>query len=281
MSNNNRNGIVRPKQVPFTMVSNAAIRDSDLSLGAKGLYCLIQSFITIPNFTLYKNTLKKQCLEGEQAFQTKWNELKEKGWLIQYKIRDHETGQFFYEYELLDEKDTEKNTQQNMKRTGKKPSKPLKKRDSFHTPKTLGVDPSNGGEVGVYNNNDSTNTDSIKSVSQSGVKETDGQTNPQDNAELNRIMDEAQLYLFDANHCRALETALKGLWYSKQRHIQGVLYSQQELRAKIRRLTLDAVDYALCKLRAMDQDRGIKNKAKYLQSVIITAIDEAPAASLI
>lgn len=97
----NTNGSFRKKENPFSQVSNAALRDSQLTLKAKGLYALIQSFITIPNYTLYKTTLKKLCSEGERAFETAWKELKDRGYLIQYKSKTS-GGYFFYEYELSD-----------------------------------------------------------------------------------------------------------------------------------------------------------------------------------
>lgn len=94
-------GIIRKRELPFAQVSNYALRDKTLSLKAKGLYALIQSYITIPNFILYKDYLMKQCREGRDAFNGAWKELKDAGYLIQYKTRD-EKGSFVYDYELLD-----------------------------------------------------------------------------------------------------------------------------------------------------------------------------------
>src|SRR3712207_8652195 len=98
------NGAFRKKKVYFTQVSNNAIRDNELSLKAKGLYALIQSYITIEDFTLYKSHLKKQCVEGEKAFENTWKELKDKGYLIQYRLQDFKTKHFYYEYELLEDR---------------------------------------------------------------------------------------------------------------------------------------------------------------------------------
>ena len=97
---NNKNGVFRPKRV-----SNTALRDPNLSLKAKGLYSLIQSYITLPDFTLYKNHLMSLCLEGTKAFNSAWREIKEKGYLKQYRIPGGENDTFIYEYELLDEPD--------------------------------------------------------------------------------------------------------------------------------------------------------------------------------
>lgn len=99
------------KKINFAQVSNVALRDKNLSLKAKGLYSLIQSYITMENFDLYKWYLLNQCKEGEKAFESGWNELKDYGYLKQYRIRIKERDEegkvlvnnFIYEYELLDE----------------------------------------------------------------------------------------------------------------------------------------------------------------------------------
>ena len=58
-----QNGSFRKRQ-SFTMASNAAIQDKGLSLKAKGLYTLIMSYITMPDFTLTKvfllNTARRE-----------------------------------------------------------------------------------------------------------------------------------------------------------------------------------------------------------------------------
>lgn len=99
------------RKVYFAQVSNIALRDENLSLKAKGLYSLIQSYITLESFDLYKSFLLSKCKEGEKAFESGWNELKNSGYLKQYKIRIKEINDdgkvlinnFIYEYELLDE----------------------------------------------------------------------------------------------------------------------------------------------------------------------------------
>lgn len=96
-------GRFRKKRVNFSMVSNSIIRDANISLKAKGLYALIQSYITIENFTLYKGFLLSKCHEGKKAFESAWQELKKSGYLVQYRMQDAETKQFYWEYELLDE----------------------------------------------------------------------------------------------------------------------------------------------------------------------------------
>lgn len=136
----NKNGSFKKKRVYFSQVSNEALRDENLSLKAKGLYSLIQSYITIENFTLYKTTLKKQCKEGDKAFESTWSELKRTGYLEQKRSRNSD-GSFYYQYDLLD--------------------------SANHTPKKEGVDngvPEKGGNIIIpdFNNTDLNNTKSFK-----------------------------------------------------------------------------------------------------------------------
>ena len=96
-----QNGFFRNK-VPFVPISQVVAKDKEISLKAKGLYLLIQSYITIPNFKLYKSYLMSVCVEGQCSFDSAWNELKEKGYLKIYKIAKSDSKGFYYEYELLD-----------------------------------------------------------------------------------------------------------------------------------------------------------------------------------
>lgn len=84
------------------MVSNEILRNDAVSLKAKGLYALIQSYITIEDFSLYKGFLLSKCKEGKKAFDAAWKELKDTGYLIQYQMQDPKTKQFYWEYDLID-----------------------------------------------------------------------------------------------------------------------------------------------------------------------------------
>lgn len=95
-------GAFRKKKTSFAQVSNIALRDKNLSLKAKGLLSLIESYINIDNFTLYKQFLLNQSTDGETSFRGAWKELKDNGYLIQYKLKDEDTKQFYYEYEVCD-----------------------------------------------------------------------------------------------------------------------------------------------------------------------------------
>ena len=80
-------------------IPDSIIWDKTLSLGAKGLYALMYSYINDHDYIINKEFLKEKSKEGNRAFETLWKELKSKGFIKQRKIQ---TGSgFSYEYELL------------------------------------------------------------------------------------------------------------------------------------------------------------------------------------
>lgn len=95
-------GAFRKKKTSFAQVSNIALRDENLSLKAKGLLSLIESYINLDNFVLYKQFLINKSTDGETSFRGAWKELKDNGYLIQHRLKDEETKQFYYEYEVCD-----------------------------------------------------------------------------------------------------------------------------------------------------------------------------------
>ena len=94
------NGVFIRKDVPFTQVPNRVLRDKHLSLGAKGLFSVILSYITIPNFTLYKAYLRKINADKKYSFDKKWTELKSSGYLI-VNHKNTKNG-MLWTYELLE-----------------------------------------------------------------------------------------------------------------------------------------------------------------------------------
>lgn len=104
MNNETDNGVFRRK-AHFTQVQNSVAQNIELSLRARGLYLLIQSYITLPNGSFTKEFfMKKTKVDGKKAFDSGWRELKQNGFLVMHRFRT-EKG-FRNEYELLDEPQT-------------------------------------------------------------------------------------------------------------------------------------------------------------------------------
>jgi hypothetical protein len=94
----------RKKMYAFAPIPHSVCQDKNLSDKALGMYCRIFSYIHIPNFELTKSFLMSVSPSGETAFNSEWKELKEKGYLKQFRICDKK-GVFRYEYDLMDEPD--------------------------------------------------------------------------------------------------------------------------------------------------------------------------------
>lgn len=90
------------RRASFTATSNKVLFDANLDMDTKTLHNMITYYISIPEFTLYKAHLQKQSGAGQRAFNRMWKQLKDNGYLVQYKFKD-EKGTFYYEYELFDE----------------------------------------------------------------------------------------------------------------------------------------------------------------------------------
>lgn len=89
------------REKPYTMISNDAIANTGLSVGARGLYAIIQHFADKPNWELRKSHIREQCPnESQSAFERMWAELISTGYLKRTCVRRH--GKFYYEYELYE-----------------------------------------------------------------------------------------------------------------------------------------------------------------------------------
>lgn len=95
-------GFFRSKK-GFTVVQNEITRDNTISLKAKGLYLVIQAYITMPDKKWTKEDFLNLAKEGRKAFDTAWQELKDNGYLRVHFMPDN--GKWRAEYELLDEPD--------------------------------------------------------------------------------------------------------------------------------------------------------------------------------
>lgn len=86
--------------VQFTMVANEMLRDSDLSLKAKGLLAVMQSLPEDWVFSI--GGLAKICKEGGNAIRAALSELKEYGYVKVTKLPPNKTasGKFEYTYDI-------------------------------------------------------------------------------------------------------------------------------------------------------------------------------------
>ncbi|WP_261316767.1 helix-turn-helix domain-containing protein [Rhizobium leguminosarum] len=70
----------------FTMVPNALIRSSSISLKAKGLYCLL--FSKPDNWIYVEEALVNESADGRESYRSGIKELVETGWLTKVQVRD-------------------------------------------------------------------------------------------------------------------------------------------------------------------------------------------------
>ncbi len=95
-------GFFRSKK-GYTVVQNEITRDTTISLKAKGLYLVIQAYITMPNKQWTKDDFMRMAKEGQKAFDSAWKELKDNGYLKVHIMPV--SGRWHTEYELLDAPD--------------------------------------------------------------------------------------------------------------------------------------------------------------------------------
>ena len=84
----------------YTTIYNEVLRDSTLSLDAKGLFSVIKSFVGLPGFALSKRRLSYACSDSGYLLNAAWKELKQKGYLQHY-FSQSENGAFCHVYNLM------------------------------------------------------------------------------------------------------------------------------------------------------------------------------------
>jgi len=74
--------------VPFTQVSNKAVRDDDLTAAALAIYTYLRSHHT-SKFKLIKKNVEKRFSDlGRVSFNKGWSQLIEKGWIKSERVQD-------------------------------------------------------------------------------------------------------------------------------------------------------------------------------------------------
>ena len=135
-------GFFRSKK-GFTVVQNEITKDVNISLKAKGLYLVIQAYISMPDRKWTKEDFRNLTKEGKKAFDSAWKELKESGYLKVHIMSDN--GRWRTEYELLDEPEEGphtlyhnadgKVTSDNLQRAEKKKNNLVSEEEKDHYPK--------------------------------------------------------------------------------------------------------------------------------------------------
>ncbi len=85
--------------IPYTQVSNNILRDSLLSLSAKGLYIILRSYAGLTDFCLTKNRLKNAFSDTNYEIDQAWKELKASGY-FQHFYGTAKNGAFIHVYDL-------------------------------------------------------------------------------------------------------------------------------------------------------------------------------------
>lgn len=93
------------KRYNFSQISNCILDDENVPIDTKGLYSIIQRWITYyENGHISKEFIRKKCNVGINKFDRMWDELKKLGYLKQYRIASGK-NRFIYVYDLLDDPD--------------------------------------------------------------------------------------------------------------------------------------------------------------------------------
>ncbi|MGN0375205.1 MAG: DUF6017 domain-containing protein [Butyrivibrio sp.] len=270
------------KKTGYTVVQNSITQDLNVSLKAKGLYLVIQSNITLPNKKWCKKDFKRMTCEGNKAFESAWNELKEKGYLHVHMYSNGHT--WTVEYELLDEAEPRAHTfyynskgeltRTNLDKLSQKSEKqilePVKEDDESRIPQKGGNGSENGKNsryprFGIYgngsngkggNNNINTNNNTLyinKSINQSIY------TTGQSEADEDRI-DGFNMTVDDITP----EVILENLEYDL--HMQNGAHGDKELYAELCSLVCDTICCKRDTVRIGDREYPHNQvKSKFLQ----------------
>ena len=114
--NNEKDAQIIIESDPFSMIPNDLVRNTAVSNDAVRIYLIIKSYIGIPDFTLYRNTVKKSFPGGEYSFKKGWKELKDLGYLVQ--IKEHINGRYTYSYKLLSNPSIQSGGKQSIEKQG-------------------------------------------------------------------------------------------------------------------------------------------------------------------
>lgn len=93
-----------PPTSDYTEISYKLLMDSNISLTAKGLYCIIKQLLDLKNngaeISLNKDRIRKYAKLGFRSFNTAWAQLKNYGYLSVKRIWNYERNAISYIYTL-------------------------------------------------------------------------------------------------------------------------------------------------------------------------------------
>lgn len=296
----NSNGAFKPKRINFAQVSNSALHDANLSLKAKGLYSLIQSLITLPNEDLRIWKIRNKCKEGNNGFEAAWKELKDAGYLKQYRMPGSKKGQFDYIYDLLDQPDSLTPATINLNKHGetKQESKESVDDKNDHTPpsgcdgQSRGIEPVHPPlfapdgkstaclEHPVENGGDNGNTLSRNIIP--GNTKSVYPTGEQTDEIREGLKVQTEYEYFEDNRPEDLPVVDAVIEYmtemlaNKSTKINGAMQSSEALSGYITQMDACAVQEFLSSMKNKSF-KGVKNKAAYWRSSIINFLRDRAA----
>ena len=307
-----RENVKIKKKKGFTQVQNWAPDDMELSDKALGLYTRIQRWITFeaPGFECTKAWMRTKTPSGQKAFDSAWNELKERGYLKMYCIPPAN-----WEAELLDEPQPDtphtyylnadgevKSTNIDRAEKKKKAAQAAPDKGSLYYPQKRGnTKSSNTKSTNTKNSNTKRNnknggknintTNNTSSNTVDNINLSINHSEPADDSDsvfsgkFDRVIDESLIddikdqigyeLLKDRYEMEMLDAAVSciaDLYTTKDaQEFSGSTYSAEYIRRRSLQITADHIEYVFeCFEERRDK---VYNVRKYLR----TAIFNAPA----
>ncbi|HDR5039237.1 TPA: replication initiator protein A [Bacillus anthracis] len=123
------------------------------------------------------------------------------------------------------------------------------------------------------NDTDFNNTD-FNDISQSQNRQTDIEI------EKEQILEQAQVHLYKGDHRQLLETTIDTLLRLQEIKVNNTLLNKKQIREQLSKLNINMCDFTFTKFRQAQQEKEIKNKAKYFQVLLMSCIYEYSANSI-
>jgi len=86
----------------YTTIENDCVQDTSLSWGAKGLHLYLFSRSRLETWDFNKADLIQRSSNGRESMETMLKELQDKGYLDIVRLRNEETGRFYYQWTIYE-----------------------------------------------------------------------------------------------------------------------------------------------------------------------------------